>query len=185
MSQGGEANEVSQANRSRIVIAMAIGAVVAAGLLIVGPVLSWLPYLSESVSERGQAAAVSLAVLGLFLVIAIGRVARHRFFSDRDIDPTVGEASQMLQDLQKQLQNTLEQVVLALAAYLAWIASVPCAWGNAPIVAAAIFALGRLLFFAGYSRGPSARALGFTLTFYPSIAVLIGAIAAIAIDFAG
>jgi uncharacterized protein involved in response to NO len=45
-------------------------------------------------------------------------------------------------------------------------------------VLAALFCAGRLLFWLGYERGAAARAVGFGLTFYPSLAVLI--IAAVA-----
>ena len=43
--------------------------------------------------------------------------------------------------------------------------------------AALLFLIGRILFSRGYERGASARAVGFGLTFYPSVLML--AVAAI------
>ena len=40
-------------------------------------------------------------------------------------------------------------------------------------LAALAFAIGRVLFFRGYGDGARARALGFALTFYPSLAMLL------------
>ena len=39
--------------------------------------------------------------------------------------------------------------------------------------AALLFALGRVLFVAGYASGAAARAFGFALTFYPTVTLLI------------
>ena len=40
-----------------------------------------------------------------------------------------------------------------------------------------MFLLGRVLFFAGYAGGAPRRALGFALTFYPTVTLLLGALA--------
>lgn len=39
-----------------------------------------------------------------------------------------------------------------------------------------LFSIGRWLFAAGYARGAGARALGFALTFYPTVAALLVAL---------
>lgn len=46
---------------------------------------------------------------------------------------------------------------------------------SAPLIIAltALFVVGRLLFWIGYADGAKARALGFALTFYPSVAGLV------------
>jgi uncharacterized membrane protein YecN with MAPEG domain len=36
-----------------------------------------------------------------------------------------------------------------------------------------VFFVGRILFWRGYARGAPARALGFALTFYPSVAMIL------------
>ncbi|WP_242482515.1 MAPEG family protein [Thiocystis violacea] len=76
--------------------------------------------------------------------------------------------------LQTLLQNTLEQFSIALIAYLSWAVAMPAAWMSVIPLAAMTFAIGRILFFAGYKKGAPSRALGFTLTFYPSVLMLLG-----------
>jgi len=108
-----------------------------------------------------------------WLAIAVALLARHRFFSADDINAAVSPAaSANASVLQALIQNTLEQAVLATLAYGAWIwlASPGAAW--VAVRCAALFAVGRLLFFVGYGRGAAARALGFGLTFYPTVGLL-------------
>ena len=108
------------------------------------------------------------------LLVAIGRLARHRFFTPEDIDGGgLFSATPRAQVLQSVLQNTLEQVVLASLAYSIWAVAMPHAWLGSIPAAAVLFVVGRLLFFHGYERGASARAIGFALTFYPSALMLI------------
>ena len=116
---------------------------------------------------------VSLIVV-FWLIVAIGRLARHRFFSAEDIDGQAGGpgTSRALM-LQSMLQNTLEQALLAIVAYGAWFFLAPPAWRMLPVLFVVLFSIGRLLFFAGYSRGAAARALGFTLTFYPTVVLIL------------
>ena len=49
----------------------------------------------------------------------------------------------------------------------------PQTWQAAVPAAAILFFVGRVLFWRGYAHGASARALGFALTFYPSVAMLL------------
>jgi hypothetical protein len=108
------------------------------------------------------------------LAINIGLLARHRFFTPDDIDGgglTSGTSTAHI--MQSVLQNTLEQSVLALGVHLAWAAIMPQAWLAAVPVAAMLFAIGRVLFFRGYASGAPHRALGFALTFYPQVVMLI------------
>lgn len=107
------------------------------------------------------------------LVINIAMVANHRFFTPEDIDGgglTAGTARVRL--LQSMLQNTLEQTVLAIAVHLIWASVMPPGWLAAIPAAALLFAAGRVLFWRGYASGAPSRALGFGLTFYPSVALL-------------
>jgi hypothetical protein len=108
----------------------------------------------------------------VWLVLGIGHVARLRFVSPQDIgggeaqSPTVAEGRVLL-------QNTLEQVVLAIAAQL--IVTATFERSSVLVLAlVSLFALGRLLFWIGYRRGAAARAFGFGLSFYPSILALLG-----------
>lgn len=108
------------------------------------------------------------------LAINIALLARHRFFTPDDIDGgglTEGTAKAHL--LQSMLQNTLEQTMLALGVHLIWAAVMPRAWQAAVPVAAMLFVIGRFLFWRGYASGAPHRALGFALTFYPQVVMLL------------
>jgi hypothetical protein len=116
-----------------------------------------------------------------WLIVQTGALARLRFFSPEDIDGggmSAGTAA--ARKGQAILQNTLEQVVLAVFVHVAWAAIMPVRALAAIPVAAVLFAIGRALFWRGYGRGAAGRALGFGLTFYPSaLMFLILAVAVI------
>jgi hypothetical protein len=116
----------------------------------------------------------------LALAIAIARLAQHRFTTPDDIDGSgLTGGTERAKILQALLQNTLEQGVLALPVYGWWaLAGPPAALAVVP-AAAGLFLLGRVLFFGGYTRGAAGRALGFGLTFYPTVALLAAAIVAL------
>ncbi len=104
----------------------------------------------------------------------MGRLAKHRFFSPDEIDGRGLRAdSDRAIFLQSLLQNTLEQSVLAAFVYGTWTFLMPSTWLSVVPLAALSFALGRVLFFAGYRRGAVGRAVGFTMAFYPSVLMLI------------
>jgi uncharacterized membrane protein YecN with MAPEG domain len=112
----------------------------------------------------------------VWLVAGIGNIARLRFFSAQDIAGAGSTtASEAVKSARAILQNTLEQVALAVPLYLALAALLPRPWPLLPMLAA-LFCLGRALFWAGYARGAGARSFGFALTFYPSVLALLAAI---------
>ena len=114
------------------------------------------------------------AVISIWLLIAVARLAHHRFVSTGDIDGALGEDSHRARVLQALVQNTLEQTVLAVVAYGAWLLIADPMLPTATVWASvACFCVGRLLFFAGYGRGAPARALGFVLTFYPTVGLIL------------
>jgi len=113
-------------------------------------------------------------LLVVCLAVNIGLLARHRFFTPEDIDGgglTAG--TPQAQVLQSTLQNTLEQTVLGLAVHIIWAVVMPQYWQAAVPAAAILFFVGRILFWRGYARGAPARALGFALTFYPSVTMIL------------
>lgn len=127
-----------------------------------------------TVLERLQFAIRWMLLPLSLLMIAIGRMARHRFTSPADIDGGVASnGSVKTRVLQSLLQNTLEQAVLACFVYLIWAAVMPAHYMSAIPLAATAFVLGRILFFSGYQSGASHRAFGFALTFYPSVLMLL------------
>lgn len=159
---------------------MALGMAIALGIVVLGSYLNPFGYQEppapDSIS-RLNVVATSCIIPALFLAVAIGRLARHRFFTPEDIDSGSSSGdSEEAQILQSLLQNTLEQTLLASMVYCAWAFVMPATWLSTVPIAAMAFGLGRILFFAGYQKGAPARALGFTLSFYPSIIMLIAII---------
>jgi hypothetical protein len=102
------------------------GVIPAALLTLVG--LCWvsllLPASALPVDEPGARLAWALqwSLLPILtLMVAIGRVANHRFYTPEDIDGaglTTGTPQARLH--RAILQNTLDQAVLAVAAYVIW-----------------------------------------------------------------
>jgi len=98
---------------------------------------SWLdPFALEDTREATARLmlAIEAAVLpAAFLVLSVGRLARHRFFTPQDIDGGgISTDSQQALVLQTLLQNTLEQFCIAVLAYLAWASVMPVAWLSVP-----------------------------------------------------
>lgn len=133
-----------------------------------------LPAIQERLAATLRWDALVLACL----VISIGLLARHRFFTPADIDGSgLTAGTDRARVLQAVLQNTLEQVVIAVLAHLLWTAATPAGWYPAVPVAAVLFVAGRICFAYGYRGGAPARAFGFALTFYPT--VLLVAVSAV------
>jgi hypothetical protein len=142
------------------------------GAAIAWPPRALVPPLALS-SPLATALAWDVAVV-LCLAAHVGALARHRFFTPEDIDGSArGEDTPRARALQGALQNTLEQVALAVPTHLAWAALMPRAWQAAIPAAVVLFVVGRALFSWGFTRGAPARALGFALTFYPTVALLV------------
>ena len=116
----------------------------------------------------------SLILPTLFLIISIGRLARHRFFSPEDIDGSaLSSGTKRATLLQSLLQNTLEQFILTVVVYLIWALTMPVGWLSVLPLNALLFAIGRFAFFVGYKNGAPARAFGFALTFYPTALLML------------
>jgi hypothetical protein len=162
-------------NQRGVLRGMALGACIAIGLVGYGIASNPLGYPDQlSAAERISVALESGALLALFLAVSVARLARHRFFTPEDIDGGgLNPGSQQALLLQTLLQNTLEQAVLAFLVHLAWSVVMPATSLSVIPLAALAFAIGRLLFFVGYDKGAPSRALGFALTFYPSLAMLL------------
>jgi uncharacterized membrane protein YecN with MAPEG domain len=156
-----------------VALAMA-AALVTAILVLGGVVLAERGGAPMPVAARLAATLRIEAFVVVWLVAAIANVARLRFFSARDIAGSGAEgASDEVRWAGAILQNTVEQVALAVVVHLIVAASI-----DRPVALvaalAALFGVGRLLFWAGYRHGASGRAFGFALTFYPSVLALLG-----------
>ena len=114
------------------------------------------------------------------LAVTIGRVAAHRHAMPEEIGGSgFGEPGPALRILLAVLQNTLEQVALAVPVYLAAALLLPERWLGCVAGASALFVIGRVAFARGYARGAAERAFGFGLNFYPSVGLLVASLAAV------
>ena len=111
----------------------------------------------------------SLSVL--MLLFGIERVGNKRA-STSAVDPLHGKGEHLLQVEARYLQNTLEQLILSLTGQLILSAYVSAAFLTRIIPTLVIlFVIGRIVFFVGYKMDPLKRALGFPMTFFPSVIV--------------
>lgn len=124
--------------------------------------------------DRLWLVTICCLAISFWLLVSIGRLARHRFFTPADIDGSgLTQGTDTAKELQAVLQNTLEQTVLAVLAYGCFAALAPGAFLGMLPAAAALFWIGRALFWHGYARGAGARAFGFALTFYSTVLLWI------------
>jgi len=134
--------------------------------------------IGSDTSARVTIAAWSLVLPAFALFVCIARLAKHRFFTPEDIHGSgLTGGTDKAKLLQALLQNTLEQVCLALPVYMATSIVAPAPLLPAVPAAAAMFLVGRLFFFAGYANGAPSRAYGFGLTFYPTVMLLLFVVA--------
>jgi hypothetical protein len=102
------------------------GVIPAAALSVVGlcGASLWLPVSTLPANEPGAriAWAVQWSLLPILtLMIAVARVGNHRFSTPEDIDGSgLTNGTQQIRVLRSVLQNTLEQTVLAVVAYVIW-----------------------------------------------------------------
>jgi predicted small integral membrane protein len=104
----------------------------------------------------------------LCLLAGIGMIANRRFFIPAAIQ---GDPTPAIEIDRRYLQNTLEQLVLAIVAHLALATIVAPESIRAVAVLVMLFVIGRVTFWIGYHRSGPARAFGFATTFYPTVAV--------------
>lgn len=157
---------------------MAVGLLAALCIIAVGSWLNPFAY-SEPVEalDRLSLAIMACIIPMAFLSLAIARLAKHRFFSTRDIDASTEQTQTVRAGiLQSLVQNTAEQTLLAALVYCAWSLLMPANYLSVFPMASLAFGVGRVLFFVGYENGASSRAIGFTLSFYPSVLMLAGLI---------
>ena len=159
-----------------VLIGMAIGMAISLNIILVGAWYNPFSFSASSSLTTRLATAIAWSVLpALFLVASVARLAKHRFFTPEDIDGGGGLSHDSKQALllQTLLQNTLEQLLIAIVIYPAWAVMMPADWMSVVPLAAISFAIGRVLFFSGYKSGAPSRSLGFALTFYPTALMLI------------
>ena len=154
-----------------VVKGIVLAALFSAVALLVGYLwFPWAPKDMQSTADRLAFALSCDVFVLLWLLAGVVRVARMRFFSPQDMDGaglTVETAP--IKAERAVLQNTLEQVVLAIGAHLALATLLPAENLGVIPTLVAIFAVGRLAFWLNYRHGAMARAFGFGTTFYPTV----------------
>ena len=157
-------------------ILVALGATVAAIVVFfawTGPLHPHVNILGDDTAARLAFAAKWLLVPGFSLLVGIGVVASRRFFTPDAIDGTRTPASPSLEINLRYNQNTLEQTLLVAVAWPLLALWLPAGQLGLIPVLAVLFGFGRAAFFIGYLIAPWARAFGFALTFYPTVAAYI------------
>jgi len=157
---------------------MAAAVAFAIGVFGIAYVLQWPNFSTQtSVALRLKLAALAGLAPAAVLFLCIARLAKHRFSTPQDIHGSaLTDGTERAKLLQALLQNTLEQTVLAVPVYLAAALVFPARFLPLVAAAAALFVVGRTLFFRGYASGAPSRAAGFGLTFYPTVALLISVV---------
>lgn len=139
--------------------------------------------IDSSMGDRLAYALKADILVICWLLHSIGRLGGHRFNTPEDIDGSgLTTGTEQAKVLQSILQNTLEQTILAISLHLIWAVVMPVSWIPGILAAAILFFAGRFLFMRGYVGGAPARALGFSLTFYPSILMLLIIIATLVLN---
>ena len=160
-----------------VLIGMAAGLIITIAGFVLAAFVE--PFGSTDRPLTGRINLLTLCGLAPVLILgaSIARLAAHRFHTSQDLHGSgLKPDSERAKLLQALLQNTLEQMALALPTYSFWALLGPPHLFSLVPVAAAMFVFGRAFFFWGYSRGASGRAFGFALTFYPTVVLLAGAI---------
>jgi hypothetical protein len=161
--------------RKQLLVAAGMALAVAVLLLFASGTLA-LPQptiLIDDAAARLAFAAKWLLVPGFALLIGIAMVANRRFFSQDGIDGTRAPASPGLEINLRYNQNTLEQTLLVVIAWPLLALWLPAPRLGLIPVLAVLFGAGRAAFWIGYRIAPWARAFGFALTFYPTVAVFV------------
>ena len=127
--------------------------------------------LSERLALACAALLPVVCVLNLMIVVQMRLRVRTGA-----VDPLAGRDDAWLQVNQRALTNTVEQLAGFVPALLALAAGVASGWMRFVVAAGLVFALARLVFWAGYLLGPLARAPGMAATFAINVSTLGGAI---------
>ena len=177
--------EAATFQRQQRGVAVRMAAAVAVTVTVIAAALYMALSAAPPVAERLAMTLKADLFVAVWLFAGVANVARLRFFSREDIGGSgSASASVAVRNGNAVLQNTLEQVVLAVVAHLG-LAAVLEGSGLLIVALVVLFSLGRALFWAGYAKGAAARALGFALTFYPSAFALLIAIAVTLTRLAG
>lgn len=135
--------------------------------------------LAERIAFALQAAVFVL----LWVVIGVRLVASGRYrFAEDNRGSAYGPPSPALAIKVAFLQNTLEQAVMAIGAYLALATLAPRDDLSLIVGGVILFAIGRATFLRGYPHGAGGRAFGVAVTALPMVAAYGYAIVLMALN---
>lgn len=155
--------------KTGIVLALAVAILSVAGLFyLIGP------FTHAAEFEDRLTLAVQCAILpGLMLLAGILTLGKGRFGNKAE-DPTTCEASSQAMKVNiRYLSNTHEQFSLFIINILGLALLLPTPALTLLPIYAVLFVVGRIAFWIGYHINPLHRAVGFGLTFYPSVAAML------------
>lgn len=157
-------------------------------LAVCGAIVAFLiwralvPLMVVNVEMTSTAVRLGLAAAWLlpacFVLAAMVAAQMTGRFTAAAFDPLAGGDSRFLLVNQRVISNTVEQTLIFAPALLALAAASPGAQMPAVLAAAAVFALARLVFWAGYLVAPMARAPGMAATMAVVVATLLAAASA-------
>lgn len=160
--------------QQRVAVGMATAVLIV--LVVLGAGVPLLGHLAPRLPSTADRLAFALRCQ-LFVALALGAciaaVAAGRFVSPADIAGSAfAPPSARLSVPAVVLQNTLEQAALAVPVHLELATLLVGPELVLLPLLTALFCFGRVLFALGYHHGARGRALGFGLTFYPTLAAL-------------
>jgi MAPEG family len=160
--------------RKRIIalIQVAFVVLVCALAYAYGPAVAPRPGASD-IAARLAFGVAWLIVPGVILLACIMVTALSRLFSVEAFDGTRTPPSRFMEINLRVTQNTLEQSMLAAIAWCGLALALPAERLGIIPVLAALFAVGRILFWMGYQINPLARAVGFGITALPTAVALL------------
>ena len=108
----------------------------------------------------------------LMLLAGIGSIAKQRFQNKDAIDGATSNLPSAIEINLRYLQNTLEQFVLVVIAHLVLVTVIDSESVKIIPILVCWWVIGRILFWVGYHQFPVGRAVGFGITFYPTVCVI-------------
>ena len=137
------------------------------------PLLPFPTPVGDDAATRIAFAAHWLLLPGLALLAGVLGLASRRFFVADAIDGTRTPESRSLEINLRYNQNTVEQVILAAIAWSGLALQLSHDRLTLIPALAILFLAARAIFWIGYLIAPWARALGFGLTFYPTVIAFV------------
>jgi len=133
------------------------------------------PNTASMAVRIGQGAASLLPAAGVLAAMILTQMA-VRFWQGK-FDPTAGKDGRYLIVNQRVISNTVEQMAVFAPAMLALAAGAPSSRMAEVLAVPLVFALARLVFWAGYLTAPVLRAPGMAASFLACLAALGAAVA--------